>query len=133
MAVNPAATPSVTLNVEGKGTQEVIVALDGQRYAVYHVDFEAGQYTLVEGYYEDVIDLDGPESSEGDPSYGPGSEGPGSSDGPGGPGGSGSATISPPGGPGGSTGPGGPAGAVDPDDPNDAPISPSNPGGRVTY
>lgn len=133
MAVNPAATPSVTLNVEGKGTQEVIVALDGRRYAVYHVDFEAGQYTLVEGYYEDVIDLHGPESSEGDASYGPGSEGPGSSDGPGGPGGSGSATISPPGGPGSSTGPGGPAGAVDPDDPNDAPISPSNPGGRVDY
>ncbi len=56
ITVNPSATPSTVLNVEGNGKQTVVVSLDGQKYAAYEVDFDTGSYTLVEGYYEGVVE-----------------------------------------------------------------------------
>ena len=78
MTVNPAMTPSVSLSMEGKGLQQVIISMDGRKYAVFNVDFENGEYTLAEGYYEDAIqqgsedpiDPEGPEGP-GEPESGP--------------------------------------------------------------
>ena len=72
MTVNPGTTPSVSLDMEGKELQEVIIALNGQKYAVYSVDFATGEYQMTEGYYESVVELE-----EGIEPSNPGAESPG--------------------------------------------------------
>lgn len=72
MTVNPGTTPSVSLDMEGKELQEVIIALNGQKYAVYSVDFATGEYQMTEGYYESVVELE-----EGIEPSNPGEESPG--------------------------------------------------------
>lgn len=58
ITVNPAETPSVPLDMEGKGVQEIKVMMDGRKYAAFRVDFETGEYEMLDGYYESVLDLE---------------------------------------------------------------------------
>lgn len=58
ITVNPGTAPSVPLDMEGKGIQTVMVALDGKKYATFMVDFETGEYLLTEGYYESAVELE---------------------------------------------------------------------------
>ncbi|MBQ4051642.1 MAG: Stk1 family PASTA domain-containing Ser/Thr kinase [Oscillospiraceae bacterium] len=58
ITVNPGTSPSVPLDMEGKGIQTVMVALDGKKYATFIVDFETGEYLLTEGYYESAVELE---------------------------------------------------------------------------
>lgn len=91
MTVNPSINSSLTLNVTGKGQQEITVSLDGQRYVSYTVDFDTGEVSLTSDYNESIVTDGNPfdpipgeddefspgSSSEPISPGGPGSEGPG--------------------------------------------------------
>ena len=65
LTINP-SSGSVSLNVNGQGQQEVIVSLDGQQYASYTIDFDAGTATLNGSYNTSIVT--GEISGPGDPS-----------------------------------------------------------------
>ncbi len=54
LTINP-SSGSVSLNVNGQGQQEVIVSLDGQQYASYTIDFDAGTATLNGSYNTSIV------------------------------------------------------------------------------
>lgn len=58
-AVNESIDPSAGLEqvftIKGSGVLPVVVAIDGQKYASFDVDFEEGTATLTDGYYFDVV------------------------------------------------------------------------------
>lgn len=58
-AVNESIDPSAGLEqvftIKGSGVLPVVVAIDGQKYASFDVDFEEGTVTLTDGYYFDVV------------------------------------------------------------------------------
>ena len=64
LAINP-SSGSVSLNVNGQGQQEVIVSLDGQQYASYTIDFDAGTATLNGSYNTSIVtgEISGPGDS----------------------------------------------------------------------
>ena len=58
-AVNESIDPSAGLEqvftIKGSGVLPVVVAIDGQKYASFDVDFEEETATLTDGYYFDVV------------------------------------------------------------------------------
>ncbi len=64
LTINP-SSGSVSLNVNGQGQQEVIVSLDGQQYASYTIDFDAGTATLNGSYNTSIVtgEISGPGDS----------------------------------------------------------------------
>lgn len=58
-AVNESIDPSTGLEqvfaIKGSGVLPVVVAIDGQKYASFDVDFEEETATLTDGYYFDVV------------------------------------------------------------------------------
>ena len=58
-AVNESIDPSAGLEqvftIKGNGVLPVVVAIDGQKYASFDVDFEEETATLTDGYYFDVV------------------------------------------------------------------------------
>ena len=81
LTINP-SSGSVSLNVNGQGQQEVIVSLDGQQYASYTIDFDAGTATLNGSYNTSIVtgEISGPGDSSDPISPGdPGTDGGGES------------------------------------------------------
>ena len=81
LTINP-SSGSVSLNVNGHGQQEVIVSLDGQQYASYTIDFDAGTATLNGSYNTSIVtgEISGPGDSSDPISPGdPGTDGGGES------------------------------------------------------
>ena len=81
LTINP-SSGSVSLNVNGEGQQEVIVSLDGQQYASYTIDFDAGTATLNGSYNTSIVtgEISGPGDSSDPISPGdPGTDGSGES------------------------------------------------------
>ena len=81
LTINP-SSGSVSLNVNGQGQQEVIVSLDGQQYASYTIDFDAGTATLNGSYNTSIVtgEISGPgDSSDPISPGGPGTDGGGES------------------------------------------------------
>lgn len=81
LTINP-SSGSVSLNVNGQGQQEVIVSLDGQQYASYTIDFDAGTATLNGSYNTSIVtgEISGPGDSSDPISPGdPGTDGSGES------------------------------------------------------
>lgn len=82
--VNP-SNGSLSLNVTGKGQQQITVSLDGQQYASYSVNFDTGEVTLNGSYNSSIVSgsSDEPEtpgtSSEPVTPGDPGTDGPGES------------------------------------------------------
>lgn len=81
LTINP-SSGSVSLNVNGQGQQEVIVSLDGQQYASYTIDFDAGTATLNGSCNTSIVtgEISGPGDSSDPISPGdPGTDGGGES------------------------------------------------------
>ena len=81
LTINP-SSGSVSLNVNGQGQQEVIVSLDGQQYASYTIDFDAGTATLNGSCNTSIVtgEISGPGDSSDPISPGdPGTDGSGES------------------------------------------------------
>ena len=81
LTINP-SSGSVSLNVNDQGQQEVIVSLDGQQYASYTIDFDAGTATLNGSYNTSIVtgEISGPGDSSDPISPGdPGTDGGGES------------------------------------------------------